>query len=90
MFLIAFEFYFVMSAFLMTKTFLNDEKKLKKIKENNLWENIKLIFKDIRNRYIRLAPPYIMRLILSEIAVSYTADVSLFSVFTRSDLLFSK
>lgn len=74
----------------MTKSFLTDEVKLRRIKENNLWENTKLILKDIRNRYIRLAPPYIMSLILSEIAVSYTADTSLFSIFTRSDLLFSK
>lgn len=79
-----------MSAFLMTKSFLTDEDKLRKIKENNLWENVKLFLKDVRNRYIRLAPSYIMSLILSEIAVAYNADTSLFSIFTRSDLLFSK
>ena len=78
------------SGLLITYNFLCNQSKLDEIKNNSLWQNVKLFSKQLLHRYIRLTPMHLAVIGCMECVSSRLSETSPFWISYRNDVNCSK
>lgn len=74
------------SGLLLTYNFLRNQSKLDEIKNNNIWQNVKLFVKQLLHRYIRLTPVYLVVIGCMDCLTSRLMETSPFWIHDRNDV----
>ncbi|KAJ6632736.1 Nose resistant to fluoxetine protein 6 [Pseudolycoriella hygida] len=74
------DIFFVLSAFLVVYNFLKDEGTLSEIRSNCFVANLKMFFKRVIHRYIRLTPAFLFAIGVGHILAIYTKEASTYYI----------